>query len=136
MAVYSCFPKVFQNKTERQEGAMGIKGAEETGRSLSKNQFNWFHVTEMNVKTTMNTMGHPQNIWSVLLQQDEYLIMKTNTYEVEVNHTSGSFWLLKTTWYDPNATALLQTAVYLGLRPLQLKPLSLKCSPVSPSNFP
>lgn len=82
MAVYSCFPKVFQNKTERQEGAMGIKGAEGTGRSLSKNQFNWFHVTEMNVKTTMNTMGHPQNIWSVLLQQDEYLIMKTNTYEV------------------------------------------------------
>lgn len=131
MAVDSCFPKVFQNETERQEGAMGIRGAEGTGRSLSKNQFNWFHV-----KTTMNTMGHPQNIWSVLLQQDEYLIMKTNTIEVEVNHTSGSFWLLKTTWYDPNATALLQTAVYLGLRPRQLKPLSLKCSPVSPSNFP
>lgn len=38
--------------------------------------------------------------------------------KVEVNHTSGSVWLLKTTPFDPNEAGLLQTAVYLGLGPL------------------
>lgn len=36
--------------------------------------------------------------------------------QVEVNHKSGSVWLLKTTLPNPNTAALLQTTVYLGLR--------------------
>lgn len=64
---------------------------------------------------TINTINHCQDIWSALLQQEEYLIIKTSTVQVEVNHTSGSVWLLKTTLFNPNIAALLQTAVYLGL---------------------
>lgn len=80
-------------------------------------------------------MGHCEDMWPFILLQEVHLI-KTDTIEMEVNHTSGSFWLLKTTRYDPNATGLLQPTAYSGLRPGQLKPLSLICSPVSPSNFP
>lgn len=43
---------------------------------------------------------------------------------------------LKATWFDISVAALLQTAVYLELGPRLLKPQSLKCSPVLPSNFP
>lgn len=56
--------------------------------------------------------GHSWDIQSVLLQE-EYLIV-----QAAVNHTSGSVWLLKTTLFNSNIAALLQTTVYLGLGPL------------------
>ena len=71
----------------------------------------------MSKTPTINIRGHSEDIQSVILQQDvqeEYLTIQTNTVQVELNHTSGSVWLLKTTLSNPNIAALLQTTVYLG----------------------